>query len=83
MNAPGIQPPAGDGGPAMDIYHQFRGLIVSGQLGAGERLPTTDTLGPRCAAAFAAPARVPSLAQYCSSTRGAAATGRARSACNT
>lgn len=26
--------------PALDIYHQFRGLIVSGQLGAGERLPT-------------------------------------------
>jgi DNA-binding transcriptional regulator YhcF (GntR family) len=40
MNAPGIHVPAADGGPAMDIYHQFRGLIVSGQLGAGERLPT-------------------------------------------
>lgn len=26
--------------PAVDIYRQFRGLIVSGQLGAGERLPT-------------------------------------------
>lgn len=26
--------------PAMDIYRQFRGLIVSGQLGANERLPT-------------------------------------------
>ncbi|QOC27503.1 GntR family transcriptional regulator [Microbacterium hominis] len=24
----------------MDIYRQFRGLIVSGQLGANERLPT-------------------------------------------
>lgn len=29
-----------DGGPALDIYRQFRGLIASGQLGAGERLPT-------------------------------------------
>ena len=26
--------------PAVDIYRQFRGLIVSGQLGANERLPT-------------------------------------------
>lgn len=26
--------------PALDIYRQFRGLIGSGQLGAGERLPT-------------------------------------------
>lgn len=26
--------------PAIDIYRQFRGLIVSGQLGAHERLPT-------------------------------------------
>jgi GntR family transcriptional regulator len=26
--------------PAIDIYRQLRGLIVSGQLGAGERLPT-------------------------------------------
>lgn len=26
--------------PALDIYRQFRGLIASGQLGAGERLPT-------------------------------------------
>ena len=26
--------------PSLDIYRQFRGLIVSGQLGAGERLPT-------------------------------------------
>ena len=25
---------------ALDIYRQFRGLITSGQLGAGERLPT-------------------------------------------
>lgn len=29
-----------DGSPTMDIYRQFRGLIVSGQLGANERLPT-------------------------------------------
>ncbi|HBS74188.1 MULTISPECIES: GntR family transcriptional regulator [Microbacterium] len=26
--------------PAIDIYRQLRGLIVSGQLGANERLPT-------------------------------------------
>jgi GntR family transcriptional regulator len=26
--------------PALDIYRQFRGLIASGQLGVGERLPT-------------------------------------------
>ncbi|MEV4775403.1 GntR family transcriptional regulator [Microbacterium sp. LTA6] len=29
-----------EGSPAMDIYRQLRGLIVSGQLGANERLPT-------------------------------------------
>ncbi len=29
-----------DGSPAMEIYRQFRGLIATGQLGAGERLPT-------------------------------------------
>ena len=29
-----------DAGPAADIYRQLRGLIVSGQLGADERLPT-------------------------------------------
>ncbi|MGK9219982.1 MULTISPECIES: GntR family transcriptional regulator [unclassified Microbacterium] len=29
-----------DGGPAVEIYRQFRGLITSGRLGAGERLPT-------------------------------------------
>lgn len=37
------QPPVtstDDTSPALDIYRQFRGLIVSGQLGAGERLPT-------------------------------------------
>ncbi|MCI1018791.1 GntR family transcriptional regulator [Microbacterium sp. C5A9] len=32
--------PAEESSPAIDIYRQFRGLIVSGQLGAGERLPT-------------------------------------------
>lgn len=26
--------------PSIEIYQQFRGLIVSGQLGSGERLPT-------------------------------------------
>ncbi|KJQ55215.1 GntR family transcriptional regulator [Microbacterium sp. SA39] len=31
---------ADEASPALDIYRQFRGLIVSGQLGAGERLPT-------------------------------------------
>lgn len=29
-----------DGSPAVDIYRQLRALIVSGQLGANERLPT-------------------------------------------
>ncbi|MBB2976245.1 DNA-binding transcriptional regulator YhcF (GntR family) [Microbacterium endophyticum] len=29
-----------DGSTARDIYHQLRGLIMSGQLGANERLPT-------------------------------------------
>ena len=29
-----------EGNPAMGIYRQLRGLIVSGQLGANERLPT-------------------------------------------
>jgi GntR family transcriptional regulator len=32
--------PLDEGGPAADIYRQLRGLIVSGRLGAGERLPT-------------------------------------------
>ncbi|CAN7497876.1 GntR family transcriptional regulator [Microbacterium maritypicum] len=32
--------PADETNPALDIYRQLRGLIVSGQLGAGERLPT-------------------------------------------
>jgi DNA-binding transcriptional regulator YhcF (GntR family) len=32
--------PTDEASPALDIYHQFRGLIVSGQLGAGERMPT-------------------------------------------
>lgn len=32
--------PADEASPALDIYRQLRGLIVSGQLGAGERLPT-------------------------------------------
>lgn len=31
---------ADDALPARDIYRQLRGLIVSGQLGAGERLPS-------------------------------------------
>jgi DNA-binding transcriptional regulator YhcF (GntR family) len=32
--------PADEANPALDIYRQLRGLIVSGQLGVGERLPT-------------------------------------------
>ncbi len=32
--------PADEANPALGIYRQLRGLIVSGQLGAGERLPT-------------------------------------------
>lgn len=32
--------PTDEANPALDIYRQLRGLIVSGQLGAGERLPT-------------------------------------------
>ncbi|SEN41106.1 GntR family transcriptional regulator [Cryobacterium luteum] len=35
-----IVPAADDASPALGIYRQFRGLIVSGQLGSGERLPT-------------------------------------------
>lgn len=33
-------PAADERSSALDIYRQYRGLIVSGQLGAGERLPT-------------------------------------------
>lgn len=34
-------PESTDGGsPTLDVYRQFRGLIVSGQLGVNERLPT-------------------------------------------
>ncbi|WDH77404.1 GntR family transcriptional regulator [Microbacterium esteraromaticum] len=40
MTAQPILSPTDDSSPALDIYRQFRGLIVSGQLGAGERLPT-------------------------------------------
>lgn len=32
--------PTDEANPALDIYRQLRGLIVSGQLGVGERLPT-------------------------------------------
>lgn len=32
--------PAEEASSALDIHRQLRGLIVSGQLGAGERLPT-------------------------------------------
>lgn len=41
ISPPGAaQNPAEESSPAIEIYRQFRGLIVSGQLGAGERLPT-------------------------------------------
>lgn len=40
MTAQPTVPAADDASPALGIYRQFRGLIVSGQLGAGERLPT-------------------------------------------
>jgi DNA-binding transcriptional regulator YhcF (GntR family) len=40
MTAHPIVPPTDESTPALDIYRQFRGLIASGQLGAGERLPT-------------------------------------------
>jgi GntR family transcriptional regulator len=40
MTTPPILSPTDEASPALDIYRQFRGLIVSGQLGAGERLPT-------------------------------------------
>ncbi|UOE42725.1 GntR family transcriptional regulator [Agromyces sp. MMS24-JH15] len=40
MSAQPITPPTEEASPALGIYRQFRGLIVSGQLGAGERLPT-------------------------------------------
>jgi DNA-binding transcriptional regulator YhcF (GntR family) len=40
MNAQPILSSTDEASPALDIYRQFRGLIVSGQLGAGERLPT-------------------------------------------
>jgi GntR family transcriptional regulator len=40
MSSQPILPLTDEASPALDIYRQFRGLIVSGQLGAGERLPT-------------------------------------------
>lgn len=40
MTAQPALSPADEASPALDIYRQFRGLIASGQLGAGERLPT-------------------------------------------
>ena len=40
MSARPTSPLTDESSPALDIYRQFRGLIVSGQLGAGERLPT-------------------------------------------
>lgn len=40
MTTQPVLSPADETNPALDIYRQFRGLITSGQLGAGERLPT-------------------------------------------
>lgn len=40
MTANGLLAATDEGSPTVDIYRQFRGLIVSGQLGANERLPT-------------------------------------------
>ena len=40
MSADPMPPSTDEAGPALGIYRQFRGLIVSGRLGAGERLPT-------------------------------------------
>jgi DNA-binding transcriptional regulator YhcF (GntR family) len=40
MSVRQMQSPSDQTGAALDIYRQFRGLIVSGQFGAGERLPT-------------------------------------------
>ncbi len=40
MTANPILSAADEASPTMDIYRQLRGLIVSGQLGANERLPT-------------------------------------------
>ncbi len=40
MTASPILSAADEGSPTRDIYRQLRGLIVSGQLGANERLPT-------------------------------------------
>ncbi|GGM35602.1 GntR family transcriptional regulator [Microbacterium saperdae] len=40
MTASPILSAADEGSPTQDIYRQLRGLIVSGQLGANERLPT-------------------------------------------
>lgn len=40
MTAHPVIPSTDETTPALGIYRQFRGLIVSGRLGAGERLPT-------------------------------------------
>lgn len=40
MTANTLITPADEGSSAIDIYRQLRALIVSGQLGANERLPT-------------------------------------------
>ena len=40
MSATARLSPTDEANPARDIHRQLRGLIVSGQLGAGDRLPT-------------------------------------------
>lgn len=40
MTGAPVQPLPEEGSPSMEIYQQFRGLIVSGRLGSGERLPS-------------------------------------------
>jgi DNA-binding transcriptional regulator YhcF (GntR family) len=40
MSAQPLLVSAEESSPALDIFRQFRGLIASGRLGAGERLPT-------------------------------------------
>lgn len=40
MTAAPLIPATEDGNSTVDIYRQLRGIIVSGQLGANERLPT-------------------------------------------
>lgn len=51
MTAAPTQPTPGESGAASEIYQQYRGLIASGQLGAGERLPTVRQIAADLAVA--------------------------------